>query len=149
MWLTDKPRTIGPEARAPSCASVDVGSTSAANAWTRLRRVIRPRSYWSNNESTMEFISRTSRRNHCRSERLALLGSPHLGVRQRTCAVSGPLRRGCERRIRHVRGGGPRTEFRAVNPSERAWFGHSFGGLFGLYALFHNDGLFQRFVIGS
>src|SRR5258708_19189504 len=70
-WLTDKPRTIGPEARAPSCARVDVGNTSAANAWTRLRRVIRPRSYWSNNESTMEFISGTSRCNHCRSERLA------------------------------------------------------------------------------
>jgi predicted alpha/beta superfamily hydrolase len=32
---------------------------------------------------------------------------------------------------------------------DRAWYGHSFGGLFGLYALFHNDGLFRRFVIGS
>ena len=32
---------------------------------------------------------------------------------------------------------------------DRAWYGHSFGGLFGLYALFHNDGLFQRFIIGS
>src|SRR6202035_5128907 len=69
-WLTDKPRTIGPEARAPSCARVEVGNANAANAWTRCRRVIRPRSYWSNNESTMEFISGTSRCNHCRSERL-------------------------------------------------------------------------------
>jgi hypothetical protein len=32
---------------------------------------------------------------------------------------------------------------------DRAWFGHSFGGLFGVYALFNNDGLFRRFVIGS
>jgi len=32
---------------------------------------------------------------------------------------------------------------------DRAWYGHSFGGLFGLYALFHNDGLFRRFIIGS
>jgi hypothetical protein len=32
---------------------------------------------------------------------------------------------------------------------DRAWYGHSFGGLFGLYALFHNDGLFKRFIIGS
>jgi predicted alpha/beta superfamily hydrolase len=36
-----------------------------------------------------------------------------------------------------------------VSHSDRAWFGHSFGGLLGLYALFHNGGLFQRFVIGS
>ena len=36
-----------------------------------------------------------------------------------------------------------------VSPQDRAWFGHSFGGLFGAYALFHNDGLFQQFVIGS
>src|SRR5207249_9678119 len=68
-WLTDKPRTIGPEVRAPSCARVGVGNTSAANAWTRCRRVIRPRSYWSNNESTMEFISGTSRCNHRSFER--------------------------------------------------------------------------------
>ncbi len=32
---------------------------------------------------------------------------------------------------------------------DRAWFGHSFGGLFGVYAMLHNDGLFGRFVIGS
>ena len=32
---------------------------------------------------------------------------------------------------------------------DRAWYGHSFGALFGLYALFHNDGLFKRFIIGS
>jgi predicted alpha/beta superfamily hydrolase len=32
---------------------------------------------------------------------------------------------------------------------DRAWFGHSFGGLFGIYALFNNEGLFRRFIIGS
>jgi predicted alpha/beta superfamily hydrolase len=32
---------------------------------------------------------------------------------------------------------------------DRASYGHSFGALFGLYALFHNDGLFRRFIIGS
>jgi hypothetical protein len=32
---------------------------------------------------------------------------------------------------------------------DRAWYGHSFGALFGLYTLFHNDGLFKRFIIGS
>ena len=32
---------------------------------------------------------------------------------------------------------------------DRAWFGHSFGGLFGIYAFFNNDGLFRRFIIGS
>ena len=32
---------------------------------------------------------------------------------------------------------------------DRAWFGHSFGGLFGIYAILHNEGLFGRFVIGS
>jgi predicted alpha/beta superfamily hydrolase len=36
-----------------------------------------------------------------------------------------------------------------VSRQDRAWFGHSFGGLFGAYALFHNDGLFNRFIIGS
>ncbi len=36
-----------------------------------------------------------------------------------------------------------------VSHDDRAWFGHSFGGLFGTYVLFHNDGLFRRFVIGS
>ena len=39
---------------------------------------------------------------------------------------------------------------RNFNVSEdRAWYGHSFGGLFGLYALFHNDGPFKRFIIGN
>jgi hypothetical protein len=32
---------------------------------------------------------------------------------------------------------------------DRAWYGHSYGGLFGLYTLFHNDGLFKRLIIGS
>ncbi len=36
-----------------------------------------------------------------------------------------------------------------VSHEDRAWFGHSFGGLFGAYVLFHNEGLFRRFVIGS
>src|SRR5262245_39332511 len=36
-----------------------------------------------------------------------------------------------------------------VSHEDRAWFGHSFGGLFGVYALLNNDGLFRRFVIGS
>jgi predicted alpha/beta superfamily hydrolase len=36
-----------------------------------------------------------------------------------------------------------------VSHQDRAWFGHSFGGLFGAYVLFNNEGLFQRFVIGS
>jgi uncharacterized protein len=36
-----------------------------------------------------------------------------------------------------------------VSPENRAWFGHSLGGLFGVYMLFNNDGLFRRFVIGS
>lgn len=36
-----------------------------------------------------------------------------------------------------------------VSHQDRAWLGHSYGGLFGAYALLHNDGLFQRFVIGS
>ncbi|MGP0072601.1 MAG: alpha/beta hydrolase [Bryobacteraceae bacterium] len=36
-----------------------------------------------------------------------------------------------------------------VSHQDRAWFGHSFGGLFGTYALFNNDGLFNRFIIGS
>ena len=32
---------------------------------------------------------------------------------------------------------------------DRAWFGHSFGGLFGVYALFNNGGFFRKFIIGS
>src|SRR5689334_8784133 len=52
---------MGPDARGPSCATVDAGSANAASAWTRWRRVMRPRSYWSNNESTIEFIKITSR----------------------------------------------------------------------------------------
>ncbi|MGD0957684.1 MAG: alpha/beta hydrolase-fold protein [Candidatus Acidiferrales bacterium] len=36
-----------------------------------------------------------------------------------------------------------------VSHEDRAWFGHSAGGLFGVYALFNSDGLFKRFVIGS
>lgn len=36
-----------------------------------------------------------------------------------------------------------------VSHEDRAWFGHSFGGLFGTYALFNNEGLFKRFIIGS
>lgn len=36
-----------------------------------------------------------------------------------------------------------------VSHEDRAWFGHSFGGLFGIYAMLHNDGLFHRFIIGS
>jgi hypothetical protein len=39
---------------------------------------------------------------------------------------------------------------RTYNVSQdRAWFGYSFGGLFGTYALFNDDGLFGRFTIGS
>ena len=36
-----------------------------------------------------------------------------------------------------------------VSHADHAWFGHSFGGLFGTWVLFHNEGLFQRFIIGS
>lgn len=36
-----------------------------------------------------------------------------------------------------------------VDSSDRALLGHSLGGLFSSYALLHNQGLFQRFVIGS
>lgn len=32
---------------------------------------------------------------------------------------------------------------------DRAWFGHSFGGLFGVYLLFNATDVFQRFIIGS
>lgn len=40
------------------------------------------------------------------------------------------------------------SEFHA-DPDDRALMGHSFGGLFATYALLHNDGLFDRFVIAS
>jgi predicted alpha/beta superfamily hydrolase len=36
-----------------------------------------------------------------------------------------------------------------VSRSDRGLAGHSFGGLFATYALFHNDGLFARFLIAS
>ncbi len=36
-----------------------------------------------------------------------------------------------------------------VSHEDRAWFGHSLGGLFGVYAMLNNDGLFRRFLIGS
>ncbi len=36
-----------------------------------------------------------------------------------------------------------------ASPTDRAWFGHSLAGLFGLHALFHGDALFQRYLIGS
>ena len=36
-----------------------------------------------------------------------------------------------------------------VSHDDRAFFGHSFGGLFGLHALFKNEGTFQRFILGS
>lgn len=36
-----------------------------------------------------------------------------------------------------------------VKPDDRALFGHSIGGLFGLYVLFEGDGLYQRFIVGS
>ncbi len=36
-----------------------------------------------------------------------------------------------------------------AQPAEAALFGHSLGGLFCLYALFHGEGAFNRFVIGS
>lgn len=36
-----------------------------------------------------------------------------------------------------------------VTPDDRALMGHSFGGLFATYALLHNEGLFERFVIAS
>jgi predicted alpha/beta superfamily hydrolase len=37
----------------------------------------------------------------------------------------------------------------AISRTDRALFGDSLGGLFAIYALLHNDGFFQRFVIGS
>jgi len=36
-----------------------------------------------------------------------------------------------------------------VSHDDRAFFGHSFGGLFGLNALFGNEGTFGRFILGS
>ncbi len=36
-----------------------------------------------------------------------------------------------------------------VSRTDRAWFGHSFGGLFGTYLLFNANDLFNRFIIGS
>lgn len=36
-----------------------------------------------------------------------------------------------------------------ASPDGRALYGHSFGGLFGTYALFAGEGTFSRFVIGS
>ena len=39
---------------------------------------------------------------------------------------------------------------RSYNVSrDRAWFGHSFGGLFGVYLLINGSDVFQRFIIGS
>jgi predicted alpha/beta superfamily hydrolase len=40
------------------------------------------------------------------------------------------------------------SEFRA-DSTGRALFGHSFGGLFALYALFHGEGTFERVIAGS
>jgi hypothetical protein len=36
-----------------------------------------------------------------------------------------------------------------VRRDDRAFYGHSCGGLFGLFTLFEGNGLFQRFIIGS
>lgn len=37
-----------------------------------------------------------------------------------------------------------------VSSTDRGWFGHSAGGLFGVYALLNNEGgLFSRFLLGS
>jgi predicted alpha/beta superfamily hydrolase len=43
----------------------------------------------------------------------------------------------------------PALQARYSVGTDRALFGHSLGGLFGVYALLHDDGFFQRFVIGS
>jgi predicted alpha/beta superfamily hydrolase len=40
------------------------------------------------------------------------------------------------------------SEYRA-DPMDRGLFGHSFGGLFGTYALLSSGGAFQRFIIAS
>lgn len=36
-----------------------------------------------------------------------------------------------------------------VSTTDRGWFGHSAGGLFGVYALLNDDGLFRRYLLGS
>src|SRR5262249_22672882 len=36
-----------------------------------------------------------------------------------------------------------------VSHEDRGWYGHSLAGLFGVYLLLNNDGLFKRFVICS
>ena len=36
-----------------------------------------------------------------------------------------------------------------TTPENRALYGHSVGGLFGLYALFFGEGTFSRFIVGS
>jgi predicted alpha/beta superfamily hydrolase len=40
------------------------------------------------------------------------------------------------------------SEYRA-DPTNRALYGHSFGGLFGAYSLLNSDGVFHRFIIAS
>ncbi len=40
------------------------------------------------------------------------------------------------------------TEYKA-SPDGRGLYGHSFGGLFSAYALFHGEGAFDRFIVGS
>jgi hypothetical protein len=40
------------------------------------------------------------------------------------------------------------SRYRA-NPEDRALYGHSIGGLFGLYALLYGEGTFSRFIVGS
>ena len=40
------------------------------------------------------------------------------------------------------------AEYRA-NPTDRALYGHSFGGLFALYSLLNGQGTFQKFIVGS
>jgi predicted alpha/beta superfamily hydrolase len=36
-----------------------------------------------------------------------------------------------------------------VNPEDKAFMGHSLGGLFGLYTLFHRADTFNRYILGS
>ena len=40
------------------------------------------------------------------------------------------------------------AEYRTEH-DDRALYGHSFGGLFGTYALLHGNGIFRKFIIGS
>lgn len=40
------------------------------------------------------------------------------------------------------------TEYKA-SPDRRGLYGHSIGGLFSAYALFHGEGAFNRFIVGS